>query len=399
MKKIGAILVLAAMLSGLSGCEKSKVPYDVEQSTSFDGQTTVESQTTEPQTIEEITTEQPVTIKTLEDRAYEILDNMTLEEKVGQMFIARCPKENGEMLANKYHLGGYILFGRDFKNKSIEEVKDDIISYKNATKIPMLIGVDEEGGIVNRVSSYSQFREEPFKSPQTLYAEGGMELIVSDTAEKCDFLQSFGINMNFAPVADVSVDSADFIYDRTFGKDAEATAEYISEIVSVMGQKNMIGVLKHFPGYGDNEDTHTGIVYDERSYDSFLNSDFLPFEAGIDAGADVVMVAHNIVYCMDDIYPASLSLKVHKILREELGFEGVIITDELSMDGVKDFAEDERIAVFAVQAGNDLLCCTEFETQIQAVIKAVENGEITEERINESVFRIILLKLKRGIIQ
>jgi len=130
-----------------------------------------------------------------------------------------------------------------------------------------------------------------------------------------------------------------------------------------------------------------------------LNSDFLPFEAGIDAGADVVMVAHNIVYCMDDIYPASLSLKVHKILREELGFEGVIITDELSMDGVKDFAEDERIAVFAVQAGNDLLCCTEFETQIQAVIKAVENGEITEERINESVFRIILLKLKRGIIQ
>lgn len=335
---------------------------------------------------------------TAAQEAQEILNAMTLEEKVGQMFIARCPKINGAQKVEEYNLGGYILFGRDFSEKTRDEVIQNIQSYQSAAKIPMFIGVDEEGGTVNRVSTNPNLRAVPFWSPQDLYAEGGFDLIQSDTQEKCELLHSLGINLNFAPVCDVSQNPEDFIYYRSFGQDAEQTAAYVRLVVQTMSQEGMGSVLKHFPGYGNNADTHTGIAYDHRSYETFLNSDFLPFQAGIDSGANMVLVSHNVISCMDGQTPASLSPQVHKILREELGFTGVIITDDLAMDGVRDFEGDAEIAVQAVKAGNDLLCSTDFETQIPAVLEAVKQGVITEERIDESVLRILELKLSLGII-
>ena len=334
----------------------------------------------------------------VEQKAEEILAGMTLEEKVGQLFIARCPETEAASKVTQYHLGGYILFARDFTGKTKEEVTTSIQSYQNAAEIPLLIGVDEEGGTVNRVSKNENLRQTPFASPHELYAQGGWDLIRSDTQEKCQLLQSLGINLNFAPVCDVSQDPQDFIYARSFGQDAKQTAVYVETVVGTMSEEHMGSVLKHFPGYGNNSDTHTGIAYDERPYETFVNSDFLPFQAGIDAGADMVLVAHNVVSCMDDQVPASISLPVHTILRNELGFDGVIITDDLVMEGVRQFVGDAEIAVRAVQAGNDMLCCTDFEVQVPAVVKAVENGEITEERLNESVLRILKMKIKLGII-
>ena len=166
-----------------------------------------------------------------------------------------------------------------------------------------------------------------------------------------------------------------------------------------MESQHMGSVLKHFPGYGGNADTHTGMVYDDRPFETFVSGDFLPFSAGIKAGADMVLVAHNIVNCMDSRYPASLSPRVHQILREDLGFDGVIVTDDLYMDGVRDFAGDEQAAVLAVQAGNDLLCCTDFETQIPAVLAAVEDGTIPESRIDQSVLRILKMKISLGLLE
>ena len=165
-----------------------------------------------------------------------------------------------------------------------------------------------------------------------------------------------------------------------------------------MSDQHMGSVLKHFPGYGNNTDTHTGISYDDRPLETFETSDFLPFSAGIKAGADMVLVSHNIVSSMDSQYPASLSPKIHDILRKQLGFSGVIITDDLYMDGVRQFADDQQVAVLAVQAGNDLLCCTVFEVQIPAVINAVKSGEISEERIDESVLRILNMKQRLGLL-
>lgn len=331
-------------------------------------------------------------------RAQELLDGMTLEEKVGQMFIARCPETDAAQLAADYHLGGYILFGRDFKDKTAEQVTADIQSYQDAAEIPLLIAVDEEGGTVNRVSSNPNLRSSPFRSPQSLYSEGGLELVRSDAQEKCRLLESLGININFAPVCDVSQDPADFIYDRTLGRDAQETSQYVAAVVETMAEEGMGSVLKHFPGYGNNTDTHTGVAYDDRPYDTFLTSDFLPFQAGIDAGADMVLVSHNIVSAMDEASPASLSPEVHRVLREDLGFTGVIVTDDLVMDGVRDFAGDDEAAVLAVQAGNDLLCCTDFQTQVPAVLAAVESGEITEEQIDAAVLRVLTMKLRLGIL-
>lgn len=335
---------------------------------------------------------------TVTQKAQEILNEMTLDEKVGQMFIARCPETDGSQKAEEYHLGGYILFGRDFSEKTKDEVIQTIQSYQSAAKIPMFIGVDEEGGTVNRVSTNHNLRAVPFWSSQELYTEGGFDLIQSDTKEKCELLCSLGITLNFAPICDVSQNSDDFIYDRSFGQDAEQTSAYVQLVVQTMSEERMGSVLKHFPGYGDNADTHTGIAYDKRSYETFVNSDFLPFQAGIESGANIVLVSHNVVSCMDSQAPASLSPQVHKILREELGFTGVIITDDLAMDGVRDFAGDTEIAVQAVQAGNDMLCCTDFEIQIPAILEAVNQGRIKEERIDESVLRILELKIALGIL-
>jgi beta-N-acetylhexosaminidase len=332
------------------------------------------------------------------ERSQELLNKMSIEEKVGQMFIVRCPRQDAAIKAAQYHIGGFILFSIDFKNNSIDQTKNKINSYQNAVRIPLLIGVDEEGGNVNRISLHNQFRAEPFMSPQDLYKKGGFDLIISDTVEKSVFLKSLGINLNLAPVCDVSTVATDYIYPRSFGKDAVLTSQYVEKVVTTMKNQRIGNVLKHFPGYGNNSDTHTGIAYDNRDYEIFLESDFLPFISGINAGAGAVLVSHNIVGSMDENYPASLSPKVNRILRDDLGFDGVIMTDDLYMDAIRNYTGDSEAAVLAVLAGNDLICCTNFEEQIPAVINAVKEGIISEERLNESVLRILKWKLELGII-
>lgn len=180
----------------------------------------------EPQPAPEQSGSQPTT-------AAGLLESMTLEEKVAQMFIVRCPESNAVQVAQEYQFGGYIPFARDFGSYSRDQVQSHIQNYQKAAKIPMIIGVDEEGGTVNRVSLYKQFRAVPFHSPRRLYNEGGYALVKSDTKEKADLLSSLGINLNFAPVADVALDPGDFMYDRSFGVSPQAAAEYVRTVVTV----------------------------------------------------------------------------------------------------------------------------------------------------------------------
>ena len=327
----------------------------------------------------------------------ELLSRMTLEEKIAQMFLVRCPAEDALELAETYQPGGYLFFARDFENSSVESFQNKLEQYQSVSKTPMFFAVDEEGGTVVRASRYSQFRQKPFLSPQELYMDGGMEAIMQDAREKSAFLRYLGINLNLAPVCDVSENPADFIYDRSFGKNAKETADYVSSVVTEMVQGGLGSCLKHFPGYGNNADTHTGIAYDKRTYETFTESDFLPFAAGITAGAGMVMVSHNVVFSMDSALPASLSGEVHRILREELNFEGVIITDDLAMDAIGDFTGDENAAVLAVLTGNDMICTTNFVIQMEAVAEAVCQGEISEEAIDASVLRILRYKKKLGL--
>ena len=328
--------------------------------------------------------------KVIEDR----LATMTLEEKVGQLFWARVPSNHQIEDLKSYHLSGYILFGRDFEGRSIEDIKALTKGYQAAAKIPLLIGSDEEGGTVTRISS---ILETPFQSPMTLYHQGGMEAVLSDTKQKAELLKSVGINAGLFPVADLARDHSAFIYDRTIGQDAQTTASYVQQVVEELKKSKVGSTLKHFPGYGDNGDSHTAIIQDNRSLDELRQADFLPFQAGIDAGADSVLVSHNILSKIDTV-PSSISPKITDLLRKELHFKGVIMTDDLDMTGLADFVSQDEAAFQVIVAGNDLILGSSYQTQIPYLLKKISSGELTEERIDESVRRILTWKYDLGLL-
>ena len=396
MKRILAAMLAALTVFSTAGCAK---PDNSTEPAAPDQQ--VEPAPTVPQEPvltpeEQAEQERLAAEQAREKRLQALLDSMTLEEKVGQLFFVRCPMENAVEDISTYHLGGYLLFGRDYKDGDSWLTWDQFIqkieSYQDAAEIPLFIGSDEEGGTVTRASRNPNLFSEPFKSPQAIYSAGGMKALAQDALDKSQSLLDLGINVNFAPVCDVSTNPGDFIYDRTLGQDTETTADYITRTVLTMGDAGEMAVLKHFPGYGNNADTHTGIAVDDRPMETFENSDLLPFKAGIEADAPFVLVSHNIVNCMDPDLPASLSPAVHKVLREECGFDGIAITDDLAMDAVQAYAKDGAVAVMALQAGNDMVITTDYRTQIPAVIEAVKNGTLEESVIDSACFRVLKCK-------
>lgn len=328
--------------------------------------------------------------KVIEDR----LATMTLEERVGQLFWARVPSNHQIEDLQSYHLSGYILFGRDFEGRSLEDIKALTKGYQAAAKIPLLIGSDEEGGTVTRISS---ILETPFQSPMALYQQGGMEAVLSDTKQKAELLKSVGINAGLFPVADLARNQSAFIYDRTIGQDSQTTASYVQQVVEELKKSKVGSTLKHFPGYGDNGDSHTAIIQDNRSLDELRQADFLPFQAGIDAGADSVLVSHNILSKIDTV-PSSISPKITDLLRKELHFKGVIMTDDLDMAGLANFVSQEEAAFQVIVAGNDLILGSSYQTQIPYLLKKISSGELTEERIDESVRRILTWKYDLGLL-
>ena len=327
------------------------------------------------------------------DPVRELLDSLTLEQKIAQLFFVRCPETGGaELAASELCPGGFLLFGADFADRTAEQAKDRIASFQSAARVPLLIGVDEEGGTVVRVSRY--FRETRFQSPRALYEAGGLDALTADAAEKDAFLRDFGINVNLAPVADLSDDPDDFIYARAVSGDAETAAACVAAVVEQINADGMGSVLKHFPGYGPNADTHTGSARDERPLEAFEAADLLPFAAGVEAGAPAVLVSHNIVPAFGDELPGSLSPSVVGYLRDTMGFAGVILTDDLAMAAVA----VDRAAVRAVQAGCDLLITSDYESDHAAVLAALGAGELTQERIDESAYRVLGWKHALGLL-
>jgi beta-N-acetylhexosaminidase len=338
-----------------------------------------------------------VTAEAATSRIDKMVKGMSLSEKVGQLFLADCPTDGRESAKN-YQLGGYVLFARDFENQTPASVKKTIGGYQSVSKIPMLITVDEEGGSVTRISRYKAFRSSNFLSPQAVYKAGGASGIRADVREKAKLLKSLGVNVNLAPVADVPTSTKSYIYGRSFGTDPKLTSKYVDAVVKESRKAGLGSVLKHFPGYGDNGDTHKGIEVDSRPLSTFKKRDLLPFKAGIAAGAPAILVSHNIVTAFDAKRPASLSLSVHKLLRDDLKFNGVVMTDDLAMDAITEAYGQAEAAVLAVQSGNDMLITEDFKTGIDAVLQAVKSGRIKESRIDVSVRRILEWKKQLGLI-
>ena len=326
-----------------------------------------------------------------------LMDSLTLEQKVGQIFLARCPETGAAEAVRQYHLGGFVLFDRDFEGETPSSMAQKIAGYQGVSDIPLLIAVDEEGGTVNRVSSHKAFRAYPFPSPRALYTKGGLELIHNTEAEKAQLLSGLGINVNLAPVCDVTTNPSAFMYRRSLGQSPAVTGEFVADSIQTMGRFGVAAVMKHFPGYGNNADTHTGIARDSRSLETLETEDMQPFFAGISAGGGAILVSHTIVEAIDPECPASLSQPMNYYLRLAMNFGGVIITDDLSMDAIAAQYGTEEAAVLAVLAGNDLLCSTEFETQYSAVLKACRSGRIPEAVLNEAVERVLRWKAQMGL--
>ena len=391
MKRFFALLLAAMLLLSPIGCGDAKPPEPPMPDESVLDEPSPD-ELAEQQRLAELARR----AQELEDR----LASMTLAEKVGQLFFLRCPSSGAEAAVAQYHLGGILLFTQDYKDASGDWLTQDAFAEKLAalqdaaesdTGIPLLIGSDEEGGTVTRASRNPNLFPSKFPSPQSLFETVGLEGLLADTQQYNSRLHSLGITVNFAPVCDVSTNPKDFIYERSFGQNAQTTADYIAQVVAAMSDAGIASVLKHFPGYGSNADTHTGIAVDERPYEQFLAEDYLPFAAGIGAGAPFVLVSHNIVTCLDGSCPASLSAAWHEQLRSYLGFEGVILTDDLDMGAVKAYADGGNIAVLALQAGNDMIVCSDL-TQIGAVIAAVQDGTLSEETIDSACRRVLAAK-------
>ena len=326
--------------------------------------------------------------------AYEKVKNMSLEEKVGQVFLVRYSSYYTDIY-NNYYPGGYILFARDFENHSKSSITNELNDVQANSKYPLIIGVDEEGGGVVRVSPY--FRDEPFARPRYYYDQGGYELLENIENEKASLLKDIGINLNLAPVADLSTSSSDFIYYRSFGGDVNETSEYIANMVKYANNNKINSCLKHFPGYGNNSDTHTGIAIDDRSYELFVENDFKPFSAGIEAGVPSILVSHNIVNSIDSELPSSLSSKVVGELRNTLNFSGIIMTDDLAMDAVQSYVNDGRAATLALNAGCDMIITSDFITMRDEIINSVNNGVLDIEKLNNAVIRIMAWKYYSGL--
>ena len=328
-----------------------------------------------------------------------MLDSMTTEEKVGQMIMGCFYNGTPDPeTVDMYHLGSVLLFRPSFTSGDASSLRASLDAIDEACAVDPLIAVDEEGGTVVRVSGGTSFRAGAFDSPRDVFSSGGLEAIEKDTHEKNALLSELGIDLNLAPVCDISTDPSDFMYSRSLGQDAETTSQYAKTVVKACLEDDMGCCLKHFPGYGNAVDTHYGAAVNDRTMKQIREEDLLPFKAGIKAGAPSVLISHNIVSALDDRMPASLSPAVHNLLRYDMGFDGVVITDDMSMGAIYAFTQGADSAVTAVLAGNDMLCTGEYAYQYEMLLDAVEDGVISGERLDSSVRRILTWKKDLSLI-
>ena len=356
-------------------------------------------------------------------KAEEKMQTMTQDEKIAQMYVIGTSSATNYTNLNKYNFGGHLYLLDSFKDTSgnalkVATVKNQIATSQSVSKIPLLMSIDEEGEKVSRLNStlYNELNTlkimpEKFRNSSVLFNEGGLNKIKEDTIYKSSVLTYLGFNLNFAPDVDMA-DSTAYIYARTLQQDAATTAEFAKTVIQTGKNTGVSYSLKHFPGYGNSIDTHSGFATDNRSLSEFESKDLIPFKGGIEAGAEVVMVAHNIVTCFDSENPASISKSVHDYLRNNMNYTGIIITDAINMGAVADKYSTKESVIKAIQSGNDMICLSMNEGQkdmtggatltysgvIKYISDAVADGQISQETIDTAVRRILAWKYYKGLI-
>ena len=341
------------------------------------------------------------------EKAAEIAAKMSLHEKVCQMFLvspecltgvgtATVTGKTTEKNIKARPVGGLMYAEKNIVKK--DQFTKMISGAQDLSQVGLLIAVEEEGG--SHSPLMEKLKTTKVNAPLT-YKEQGAEAAAANAATIAKDLVSLGINLDLAPVADVvSAEGNQVVGDRAYSDDYAQAGELVAAAVSGFAENKVLCTLKYFPGYGSTSgDAAAGSAVITKTKAELMKQDFVPFQAGIDAGADFVMVGNLTVKEMDD-KPATLSEPVITCLRQELGFRGVIISDYLNQKALTDANSNDEIAVQAVLAGNDMLLePQDLEASVKAIEAAAADGRITEARITESVVRILAAKLKYGIIK
>ena len=357
-----------------------------------------------------------------DDGIEQILQQMTLREKIGQLFIIR-PDELGvskttEQIGDsdnegvtelssdmaeelkKYPVGGIVMFGKNISTpKQITEFIDEL---QNASNIPLFIAVDEEGGRVARLANNSNFNVTKYKSASSEGESGDTEAAKDMGVKIGTYLHQYGFNMDFAPVADVNSNPKNTVIgNRAFSSDADVVTRMSKAMAEGLKSQKVIPTFKHFPGHGDTaEDSHKGIAVSYKEKEEMEACEWLPYKNL--SNDDCVMVGHIATpKITGNMIPASMSYgTVNGVLRKQLSFKGVVITDSLEMGAITNDYTSAEAAINAIEAGCDILLCpSNLEEAFEAMIEAIKNGTISEERINESVYRILSLKQTYAILK
>lgn len=341
-----------------------------------------------------------------------IVHSLSLEKKIAQLIVVLPEGVLGSGVCYwvgsdlwealcELPIGGVLL--KDVHFVSPEQVRELTGGLQQCSQygcgLPMLISVDEEGGTVVRVSDKAAFGVEDPGSMRYLGETGNVELAESEAFRVGSYLRDLGVNLDYAPVADVTNDTTSFVYKRSFGGDADLVADMVAAQVRGFNAAGTLCSPKHFPGIGEVKgDSHVESIYLDKSLDEMWSYELKPFAAAVEAGAPLVMVGHMTCNSLDASMPACLSHAVVKdVLRDGLGFDGVVITDSLGMAAVNELYSSYEVGVLALEAGCDLLLCpVDWRACVEGIKDAVQSGRLSEERINESVERIVRMKLTLG---
>lgn len=347
----------------------------------------------------------------LKQKVQEKIKQMTLQEKVAQLFMITPEALTGYSMVTaagnvterallEYPVGGLIFFAQNIAEPGqLTEMTGNLQRYaEKITGMPLFLAVDEEGGKVARIANNSQFTVPKVSTMREIGNTGDANQAYHAGATIGSYLQEYGLNLDFAPVADVLTNpNNQLLQERSFGSDAVLTTEMTQAYVDGLHEYQVFGCLKHFPGHGGTSgDTHAGYAYTERTLEQIKMEELQPFQKGIENGISFIMVAHIAAeQITGDNTPASLSHTViTDLLREDMGYERIVITDAMNMGAITDVYDSAAAAVKAIQAGADMvLMPADFKTSYQGVLDAVAEGVLTEERIEESLRRILTVKL------
>ena len=401
------IVLLGILLFFLwnKGSGSSKNPEENEESKNTIRITEEETTQEEDETESELSEEQKT-----EELIEEYLSNMPLEDKVSQLFFVQPEALTGVDTAvqasdmtkealQEYAVGGIVMFSKNIQDR--DQICAMLANLQAYSKYPLFLGVDEEGGsLVARVANSGTISVPTFPNMMEIGNTGNPEEAYEVGRTIGTYLKDLGFNLDFAPIADVLVNPENqVIGERAFGSDAELVAKMVKRVVEGLQEQEVSAVLKHFPGHGGTEaDSHEGTAILNRTLEELRSEEFLPFQSGIEAGADMIMVGHiSVPEVTGDDTPATLSETViTDLLRNELGFDGIIITDSMSMGAIVDHYGPGEAAVQVIRAGGDMILMPQdFVEARQAVLESFYQQEITEERINESLRRIYRIKLRQ----